>query len=57
MIENVNEFVTVSISVLLGVQALVNYILPPEKAQKFNIIGKVLDFLTKTKAGLSGSIK
>ena len=57
MIENINEFVTVSTTVLLGVQALVNYILPPEKAQKFNVIGKVLDFLTKTKAGLSGSTK
>ena len=57
MLENVNEFVTVSITVLLGVQALVNYVLPPEKAQKFNVIGKILDFLTKTKAGLSGSIK
>jgi hypothetical protein len=57
MIENINEFVTVSTTVLLGVQALVNYILPPEKAQKFNVIGKILDFLTKTKAGLSGSTK
>ena len=56
MIENVNEFVTVAITVLLGVQALVNYILPPEKAEKFNIIGKVLDFLTKTKAGLSPKV-
>jgi hypothetical protein len=57
MIENLNEFITVAISVLLGVQAVVNYILPPEKAVKFNIVGKVLDFLVKTKAGLSGSIK
>jgi len=57
MLENVNEFVTVVISVLLGIQALVNYVLPPEKASKFNIIGKVLDFLVKTKAGLSGSTK
>ena len=49
----VDEFITVVMAVLVGLQAVVNYVLPPEKAIKYNVIGKVLDFLAKTKAGLS----
>jgi hypothetical protein len=53
MIENVNEFISVVIVVLGAFQTVIVYLLPPEKAEKFNIVGKVLDFLVKTKSGLS----
>lgn len=56
MIENVNEFISVVIVVLGALQTVIVYVLPPEKAEKFNIIGKVLDFLVKTKTGLSPKI-
>ena len=56
MIENVNEFISVFIVVLGALQTVIVYVLPPEKAEKFNIIGKVLDFLVKTKTGLSPKI-
>lgn len=41
------------ISVLVIIQALVNFVLPPEKADKYNYIGKALDYLVNTKKGLS----
>ncbi len=56
MIENVNEFISVFIVVLGALQTVIVYVLPSEKAEKFNIIGKVLDFLVKTKTGLSPKI-
>lgn len=39
--------------VLVLVQAIVNFVLPPEKAEKYNYIGKALDYLVNTKKGLS----
>lgn len=39
--------------VLILVQAIVNFVLPPEKAEKYNYIGKALDYLVNTKKGLS----
>ena len=56
-IVKIEELITVITTVLVAVQMVINYLLPPEKAEKFNIIGKVLSFLAKTKAGLSGSTK
>lgn len=50
------NFVTVVTTVLVAVQAVVNYVLPPEKASKFNVVGNVLNFLVKTKAGLSTKV-
>lgn len=38
---------------LVLVQAIVSFILPPEKAEKYNYIGKALDYLVNTKKGLS----
>lgn len=46
------EISNILISVLVLVQVVVNYFLPPEKAEKYNYIGKVLDFLAKTKKGV-----
>lgn len=53
IISRVNDFLAVAIVVLGAVQTVVVYILPPDKAIKFNIVGKILDFLVRTKSGLS----
>lgn len=52
----VDSFVAVLVSVLVAIQAVVNYVLPPEKALKFNFIGKILEFLAKTRSGISVKI-
>lgn len=52
----VDSFIVVLVAILVAVQAVVNYILPAEKAVKFNVIGKVLDFLAKTRSGISAKI-
>lgn len=41
------------ISLLVLLQALISFVLPPEKAEKYNYIGKALDYLVNTKKGLS----
>lgn len=56
LIYKVDDFIAMLIAVLLGLQALVNYFLSPEKAKRFNFIGKALELLSKTKAGLSARI-
>ena len=56
LILKVNEFIAVAIVVLGAVQTVIVYVLPPEKAEKWNKVGKVLDFLVKTKSGLSPKI-
>lgn len=53
LILKVNDFVAVAIVVLGAVQTVIVYVLPPEKAEKFNFIGKALEILVKTKGGLS----
>ena len=45
-----------TITVLLAVQAVVNYFLPPEKAAKFNYIGTLLNVLSRTKGGFSPQV-
>ena len=45
-----------TITILLAVQAVVNYFLPPEKAAKFNFIGTLLDVLSRTKGGVSPQV-
>jgi hypothetical protein len=56
LIFKVDELITVVIVILGAVQTIIVYILPPEKAEKFNKVGKFLDFLVKTKSGLSPKI-
>jgi hypothetical protein len=56
MIDNISEIISVLVAVLVAIQAVVNYVLPPEKAVKYNWIGKVLEFLSKTKSGLSPKV-
>jgi len=56
LILKANEFMAVAIVVLGAVQAVIVYVLQPEKAEKFNVVGKVLEFLVKTKGGLSARI-
>lgn len=41
------------LSLLVLLQALISFVLPPEKAEKYNYIGKALDYLVNTKKGLS----
>lgn len=41
------------LSLLVLVQAVISFVLPPEKAEKYNYIGKALDYLVNTKKGLS----
>lgn len=41
------------VATLVLLQTVLNFWLPPEKAEKFNFIGKTLDFLAKTKGGMS----
>ena len=50
---NPETLLGLTITILLAVQAAVNYFLPPEKATKFNFIGKFLNVLSKTKSGIS----
>lgn len=63
IVTKVLEFNDMLIGLFVGIQAVVLYFLPPEKAVKFNFLGKILDLLIQTKAGLSnkkaddGSIK
>lgn len=49
----ITEVIPVIISILVAAQAVISYVLPPEKAEKFNWIGKVLNILSRTKTGLS----
>lgn len=48
----IDEFLAISIIVIGAVQSLIVYVLPPAKAVKYNYVGKVLNLLVKTKAGL-----
>lgn len=41
------------VATLVLLQTVLNFWLPPEKAERFNFIGKTLDFLAKTKGGMS----
>lgn len=56
LVFKIDEFLAVLGTVLVAIQAVINYLLPPEKANKFNVIGKVLEFLAKTRSGLSSKI-
>lgn len=40
-------------SILLLIQVGIVFFLPPDKAQKFNFLGKGLEILAKTKSGFS----
>jgi hypothetical protein len=53
LLGNIEELIGVLIAVLVAVQAIIVYIMPPEKAEKWNWVGKVLGALVKTKAGIS----
>jgi hypothetical protein len=53
LLSNIDELITVIIAVLVAVQSLVVYFLSPEKAEKWNWLGKALSVLAKTKAGIS----
>lgn len=44
---------SILVATLVLLQTVINFWLPPEKAEKFNYIGKTLDFLAKTKGGMS----
>ena len=50
---NIEGLIAVTIAVLVAVQAVLNFVLVPEKAEKYNFIGKFLDILVRTKEGLS----
>lgn len=52
MLAILSEVSNILITLLVLIQVVVNYLLPPEKAEKYNYIGKVLDFLAKTKQGI-----
>lgn len=41
------------VATLVIIQTVLNFLLPPEKAEKFNFIGKTLDFLARTKGGMT----
>lgn len=47
-----SEVSNILLSLLVLAQMVINYVLPPEKAEKYNYIGKILDFLAKTKKGM-----
>lgn len=47
-----SEVSNILLSLLVLAQMVINYVLPPEKAEKYNYIGKILDFLAKTKKGI-----
>ena len=55
--DNIYELITMVVTVLTAIQVVINYFLSPEKAAKFNYIGKLLEALTKTKAGLSPKVE
>lgn len=48
-----DSVVSILVATLVLLQTVVNFVLPPEKAERFNYIGKTLDFLAKTRGGLS----
>lgn len=52
-LECLDSVVSILVATLVLLQTIVNFVLPPEKAERFNYIGKTLDFLAKTKGGLS----
>lgn len=49
----IDSIFSLLVAVLVLLQTIINFWLPPEKAEKFNYIGKTLDFLAKTKGGMS----
>lgn len=53
MLAYLDSIFSILVATLVLLQTLINFWLPPEKAEKFNYIGKTLDFLAKTKGGMS----
>lgn len=53
MLAYLDSIFSILVATLVLLQTLINFWLPPEKAEKFNYIGKTLDFLAKTKGGWS----
>lgn len=41
------------VATIVLLQTIINFWLPPDKAEKFNYLGKTLEFLAKTKGGMS----
>lgn len=53
MLAYLDSIFSILVATLVLFQTVINFWLPPEKAEKFNYIGKTLDFLAKTKGGMS----
>lgn len=53
MLAYLDSIFSILVATLVLLQTVINFWLPPEKAEKFNYIGKTLDFLAKTKGGMS----
>lgn len=56
ILSNIDQLIGMLVAILVAVEAVVTFFLSPEKAEKFAVIGKVLDFLRKTKSGFSTKV-
>lgn len=53
MLSYLDSVFSILVATLVILQTVINFLLPPERAEKYNYIGRTLEFLAKTKSGMS----